>query len=76
MGGMINVYMLFGNLKAIDRLRDVGVGGSIILKWILGKKCGRVRTGCIWLRIGTNGGRFGTRKLNSNCTKWGEFLDI
>jgi len=29
-------------------------GGKIILKWIFGKKCGKVWTGCIWIRIRTN----------------------
>jgi hypothetical protein len=30
--------------------------GKVILEWILGKLCGRVWTGCIWLRIGTSSG--------------------
>jgi len=29
--------------------------GKIMLKWILGKKGGKVWTGCSWLRTGTTG---------------------
>jgi hypothetical protein len=32
------------------------VGGTIILKWILGREDGVVCAGLIWLRIGINGG--------------------
>jgi hypothetical protein len=49
-------YILVGNLMGRDHLEDLGVDGNIILQWILGKWCGRVWTGFIWLRIGTSGG--------------------
>jgi hypothetical protein len=35
---------------------DLDVDGKIILEWVLKEKCGKVWTGCIWLRIGTIGG--------------------
>jgi hypothetical protein len=40
----------------IEHYKDIGVGGKIILKWILEKYIGVLGTGFIWLRIGTNGG--------------------
>jgi hypothetical protein len=39
-----------------DGFIDLGIDGRIILEWILGKEGERVWTGCIWLRIGTDGG--------------------
>jgi hypothetical protein len=35
--------------------KDLGVGGRIILGWILGKQGRRLWTGFIWLRIQTSG---------------------
>jgi hypothetical protein len=35
---------------------DLGADGKTIPAWILGKLNGKMRTGCIWLRIGTSGG--------------------
>jgi len=42
-----------GNLTGTEHSQDLGVDGKIILEWILGKYGGKVRAGCIWLRIGT-----------------------
>jgi hypothetical protein len=44
-----------------DHSGDISVDGRIILEWILGKYGGKVWTGFIWLRIGTNGRFFCTR---------------
>jgi hypothetical protein len=35
---------------------SITVDGKIILKWMSGKQVGKVWTGFIWIRIGTNGG--------------------
>jgi hypothetical protein len=37
-------------------LEDVGIGRSIILKWIVKKWDGEAWAGLIWRRIGTGGG--------------------
>jgi hypothetical protein len=41
-------------MKGRDQSEDLGTDGSIILKWILEKEVGKVWTGFIWVRIGTN----------------------
>jgi len=47
------VYTAFrcGNLRKRDHLEDSGVGGRVILRWILRKWDVRVWTGSSWLRI-------------------------
>jgi hypothetical protein len=53
---MKNMYKIFiGEPRGKNHPEDLGVDGMIILKRILGKYVG-VRTGFIWLRIGTGGG--------------------
>jgi hypothetical protein len=44
------------NLNGRDHLVELGVDGSIILEWILGKQVWKVLSGLIWLRIGTSSG--------------------
>ena len=48
-----------------------GVGGRILLKWILKNWDAKVCTGLIWLKIGT--GECGNERLGS--IRRGEFLD-
>jgi hypothetical protein len=44
------------NLKGRSYSEDLGADGNIILERILGKYCGKVWTGSIWLKIGTSDG--------------------
>jgi hypothetical protein len=39
-------------------LGDLDINGRILLEGILEKQDGKVWIGCIWLRIGINGGLF------------------
>jgi hypothetical protein len=45
----------FEKLKGRGYSENIGAGGRIILKLILGKYVGKAWTGFIWLRIGTSG---------------------
>jgi hypothetical protein len=51
------VYRL-GNLKERGHLRDPGIDGKIILRWIFKLWDVGVWAGSSWLRIGTGGGHF------------------
>jgi hypothetical protein len=55
--GEVRTGFWWVDLREKDHLKNVGVGGRIILKWILKKWDGEALTGLIWLRIGTRGGR-------------------
>jgi len=57
----MHAICLSAKLSRRDHSGDPGIDGRIILEWILGKYCGRMRTGCIWLGIPISGGLFWTR---------------
>jgi len=65
MGGSCRWYVekrfvyrvLVGKPDGRDPLRDTGVDGRIILRWIFVKWDVGVLVGSIWLRIGSGGGR-------------------
>jgi hypothetical protein len=42
------------NLKGRDHSEDLDVDRK--REWILGKWCGKLWNGCIWLKVGTGGG--------------------
>jgi len=42
-------------LKGSDHSEDIGLGGRIILKWILQIRFGRMWIGLIWFGMGSNG---------------------
>jgi hypothetical protein len=50
------IKILAESVKGRGHSEDLGVDGRIILEWILVKQCGKVSTGCIWLRKLTTGG--------------------
>jgi hypothetical protein len=55
-GGESYTGFWWGNLRERDRLRDPGVDGRIILRWICRKWAVGTWTESFWLRIGTGGG--------------------
>jgi len=50
----MDTKFLLEKMKGRDHAEHLGVSGKIISEWILGKKGGKVWTGCIWLRRGTS----------------------
>jgi hypothetical protein len=46
---------MMGKPEGKNNLKDPGVDGMIILKWIFKKWDGKAWTGLIWLRTGTGG---------------------
>lgn len=66
---------LLGNMNETCLLKDVGVNGRILLKWVLWKQDGRAWTGFIWIRIGISDGLLQTQwrsfGLYNNLTSWG-----
>ena len=67
--------ILVGNLKERDHLGDLGVVGSIILRWIFRKWDVVVWTGSSWHTIGQVAGTFECGNEPSGSVKCGEFLD-
>jgi hypothetical protein len=57
MGETINACrIIVKNLKGRDYCENLGIGGRIILKWILMKNDMEMWTGLIWLRRSTSWG--------------------
>jgi hypothetical protein len=56
--GRVDVHtaLWWGNLKEIDYVEDLGIGGRIILKRILRKSIGTACIGLMWLWTGKSGG--------------------
>jgi hypothetical protein len=52
-GRKVAYRVLVGDLREIDHMKDPGVDGRILLKWIFVKWDSAVWTGFIWLRIWT-----------------------
>ena len=62
-GDSRDVYRVFvGKPKGRGHLRDTGIDGRIIIRWIFRKWNVGVWTGSSWLRIGTGGGHLSMRK--------------
>ena len=55
--GEVCTRFWWGNLREREHLKDPGVGGKIILRWIFRRWYVGVWTEMIWLRIGTGGGQ-------------------
>jgi hypothetical protein len=51
--GQIREKFWLGSLNVRDHWEDIGVFVRIILKWLLGKFCGKVWIGFSWLKVGT-----------------------
>jgi hypothetical protein len=61
------------DLRERDHLKDLGIDGRIILKWILNKLDGKAWTGLIWLKIVAGACEHSNEP--SGSIKCGEFLD-
>jgi hypothetical protein len=62
-------------MRERDHLKDLGVDGTIVLKWIFKKWDGEPWTGLSWLRIGQVAGACECCNELSDSIKCGEFLD-
>jgi hypothetical protein len=51
----VHTRFWWGGVRERDHLDDLSVDERIIVKWVLNKWDGDVRTGFIWLRISTGG---------------------
>jgi hypothetical protein len=45
--------VLLGNMRKREHLKNLGVDGSVMLKWTFKKSDGRAWPGLIWLRMET-----------------------
>jgi hypothetical protein len=55
--GDIHTGFWWGDLRRRDHLKDMGIDGRMILKWIFKKWDGEAWTRLLWLRIVIGGGR-------------------
>jgi hypothetical protein len=53
--GEVHTGLQWENLREGDHLKDPGIDGRIILKWIFERLGVGAQTGLIWLRIWTGG---------------------
>jgi hypothetical protein len=53
--GAVHTVFWWENLRERDYLKDPGVDGRIILRWIFRKLNAKAWTGLIWFRIGRGG---------------------
>jgi hypothetical protein len=51
----VYIYRVLGNVREREHLKDLGVDGRIILRWIFRKWDVGLWTGSSWLRIGKGG---------------------
>jgi hypothetical protein len=61
----MHTKFLSENLKGRDHSGDLEVDVRVILEWILGKQDENMWTGCIWIRIETDGGGGGVTVVNA-----------
>jgi hypothetical protein len=54
-GRRIFAWFRWESQKESDNLGEVDVGGRTVLKWIIERQDGMIRTRFIWLWIGTSG---------------------
>jgi len=52
----VHIGFWWGDLRERNHFEDLGVDGSIVLKWIFKKCDGEAWTGLLWLRLWTGGG--------------------
>jgi hypothetical protein len=63
--GEVHTEFWWGDVTERDRLENIGVDGTIMIKWIFKKWDGEAWTGLIWPRIGT-----GHRHVNAVMNLW------
>jgi hypothetical protein len=67
--------VLLGNMREREHLEDLGVDGSVMVKWAFKNSDGRAWPGLIWLGMGTADRLLWTRYGSPGTIKSGEFPD-